>query len=272
MKRILTLTLILTGFLTAGLSPVFAQSESARKAFQRGIKAYNEQRYKEALPDLMLAANAEIPEAYGPLVEMYVDGDYNGSGRGNYAEALKWVDKAADLYLGGKDSNGELVILCLRDYNSLKFLTGEYESVADLVPYHLSKGTPVPPYVLLQLAASHMMLGNTAKAKEWIDKTKTEAQKENQQLIVNYADMLLAKMLFDNKEYDKAIDLLVSKNIVNLHPVSAYVYGASLIKTNNNPETGKQWVQIASEYDYSGMVELNCFEKEIKQYWNSIKN
>ena len=204
---------------------------------------------------------------------MYVDGDYNGSGKGNYVEALKWVDKAADVYFEGGASNDDLALLCLMYYNSLKFLTGEYTSVVDLVPNGMSKGIiPKTPSIMLQVAASYMKLGNIAKAKEWINDAKIEARNQNQQLVIDYANMLSAKILFDNKDYDNAINLLQSENIVDAHPISAYVYGASLINTNNNPDIGKQWVKIASEYDYSGFLELNCFENEINQYWNSVKN
>lgn len=251
----------------------FSQSTSAKSAYQRGITAYNDEKYTQAFPDLMLAASANIPEAFGPLIDLYVEGEYNGSGKGNYPEAMKWVMKAMDAYLDNGGSNANLAVTCLMNYDPLCFLTGDYQETIDHVTYGLSKGSiPRMPYVMLQVAASNLKLGNVSQANKWISDALTLAKEKADGFSMHAAYALLSKIEFDNKNYTKAIELSSAAASEGKVPLAAYVYGASLIKTNNNPEIGKQWVKLAADYDYCGLFELNCYENEIKQYWSSIKD
>lgn len=251
----------------------FAQSESAKNAYERGITAYNNDKYTQALPDLMLAASANIPDAFGPLIDLYVEGDYNGSGKGNYKEAFKWVQKAMDAYLAGGNSNKNLAVTCLMNYDPLCFLTGDYQETVDHVTYGLTRGgIPKIPYIMIQLAASHYKLGDLTAANKWLSEAMSLAQQKNDEISLHTANALLSKIAFDNKNYSKSLELSKKAASEGKVPLAAYVYGASLIKTNNSPEIGKQWVKLAAEYDYCGLFEINCFENEIKQYWNVIKD
>ncbi len=273
MKNIIKLTFLLMGLLLLHPLTTYAQSESAKSAYQRGITAFNNKKYTQAFPDLMLAASANIPEAFSPLIELYVDGDYNGSGKGNYSEALKWVKKAMDAYFDGGASNTDLAVTCMMNYDPLCFLTGDYQETIDHVTSGYSKsGIPKLPYLMLQVAASYLKLGNTAQANKWINDAVTVARGKNDNLSIHTANALLSKIAFDNKNYAKALELSKDAASDGGEPLAAYVYGASLIKTDNSPEIGKQWVKLAAEYDYYGLIQINCFENEIRQYWNSIKN
>ena len=82
----------------------------------------------------------------------------------------------------------------------------------------------------------------------------------------------MSKISLDKNDYVKALELSKDAATQGKIPLAAYVYGVSLIKTNNRPDIGKQWVKVAAEYDYSGLFEINCFEDEIQRYWLSIMN
>lgn len=271
MNKSINIIFLFIGVLLMQSQSSYAQSESAKSAYQRGISAFDSKKYIQALPDLMLAASANIPEAFSPLIELYVEGDYNGSGRGNYKEAMKWVEKAMDVYLESGASNRTLAVTCLMNYDPLCFLTGDYQETIDHVTSGLSRGSiPKLPYIMLQVAASYLKLGNIAQANIWLNDAIALAHEKDDEYSLRAGYALLSKIAFDNKDYSKAMEL--SKDVAGKVSLAAYVYGATLIKTNNNPEIGKQWVKLAAEYEYCGLFEINCFESEIKQYWNSIKN
>lgn len=261
------------GMLLLQPQSMYAQSESAKSAYQRGITAFNNKKYTQALPDLMLAASANIPEAYGPLIELYVDGDYNGSGKGNYKEAMKWLIKGMEIYFDGGASNNDLAIVCLMNYDPLCFLSGDYQETIDHATSGLARGSlPKMPSLMLQVAASYLKLGDQATASKWINDAKIVAREKNDNLSIHTANALLSKIEFDNKNFSKALELSKVAASEGRVPLAAYVYGSSLIQTNNSPEIGKQWVKLAAEYDYCGLFEINCFENDIRQYWNSIRN
>lgn len=271
MKKTSILSFLLLGFCLFFTEEANAQTKAAQNAYYQGMRALDAKNYPEATKLLSEAAQGNMPEAFAPLVDLYVEGDYNGSGAGNYKEALKWIEKAADLCLDGRSENKELWVLCMLNYPSLRFLTGEYKLFIDEVTKDYSKGNfPKAPYVMLQVAASYIHLGDYAKAKQWIADGMALGREQKQDIILETGEILLAKISFDNKDYNAALNRIA--DFPDASPVSAYIYGASLIKTGNHPELGKEWVRLAAEYKYNGLFEINCFEKEILQYWNSIKN
>lgn len=267
-KLIISLCGILL-FLVQGVS---AQSSTAKSAFERGINAYNNDKYVEAFTNLKQAALGGISEAYKPLIKLYADGDYDGSGIGNYKEAFTWTLMAMNKYLDEGSKNRDLAVTCMMYYDPLCFLTGDYQETIDHATKGYESGLPRIPYLLNQIAASYLKLGNIAKATEWINKAIVLATEKNDNLSLYTAKAILSKIELDKKDYNKALELSRDAASDGKVPLAAYVYGVSLIKTNNHPDIGKQWVKAAAEYDYNGIIEINCFEDEIKSYWRQIMN
>ncbi len=252
----------------------FSQSSqiiSTEKAFERGINAYNNDRFTEAFPDLLQAAEAGISEAYGPLINLYADGDYDGSGKGNYKQAFSWVLMAQQKYLGG-DKNQKLAVIYLTNYAPLCFLVGDYQETIDAVTKGYKMGFPKIPYVMAQVAASCLKLGKISKANEWLNNAMSLAKEKNDMLSFHAINAIRSKIALDKKDYSHALELSKDAATEGKIPLAAYVYGVALTETKNRPEIGKKWVKAAAEYDYYGIFEINCFEDEIKQYWKTIKN
>lgn len=272
-KLIISLFSMLLLLTTQELS---AQSASARKIYERGIKAYNEERYIEALPDLRQAAMSGVSEAYRPLIDLYVDGENDGSGIGNYKEAFSWVLKALDKFLGNGSNKRELGVTCLMYYDPLCFLTGDYQETIDHGTSGFEHGTQKNTYLMNQIAASYLKLGNdtknVAKALEWLNKAISEASQKNDNLTIHTAKAIISKIFLDYSKYNEALEYSEKAATEGKIPLAAYVYGVSLIKTNNRPDIGKKWVKAAANYDYCGIFQINCFESEIRQYWRSIMN
>ena len=249
---------------------VYAQSNSAKIDFERGMNAYHNKNYEAAVSHLTKAAFGGVTEAYEPLINIYADGEYDGSGKGNYRVALSWTVQAINKYFEDGGYNAQLAATCMMYYDPLCFLTGDYQEAID----HgiKSAGTSISPYLLTQIAASYLKLGDTKNANEWLKKAKTLAKKYDEALSIHTANAIISKMYFDKKNYSKALEYSEEAVLEGKVPLAAYVYGASRIKTNNSPSFGKQWVEAAAKYDYNGIYEINCFEDEIKQYWESIKD
>lgn len=256
-------------FFTQGSS---AQTTSAKKAFDRGMTAYNNEKYIEALPDLKQAALAGVPEAFLPLIRLYANGDYDGSGIGNYIEAFSWTIMATRKYFEDGANNRDLAVIGLMYYDPLCFLTGDYQETIDHATKGFENGMPRIPSLINQIAASYLKLGNPINAIEWANKGIALAKEENDDLSLHTANAILSKIFLDKNDYNKALELSKDAATQGKIPLAAYVYGVSLIKTNNHPDIGKQWVKAAAEYDYSGIFEINCFEDEIQRYWRSIMN
>ncbi len=267
------LILIFCAIILLATQGAIAQSTSAKNAFDRGIAAYNNEKYVEAFPDLKQAAMAGVPEAFNPLIHLYANGDYDGSGIGNYKEAFKWTLMAMNKYIDEGANNRELAVTSLMYYDPLCFLTGDYQETVDHAVPGLEKGSlPRMPSLTNQIAASYLKLGNTSKAIEWANQSITLSKERNDDISLHTAYAILAKISFDKNDYNRAIELSKSAASEGKIPLAAYVYGASLIKANNRPDIGKLWAKAAAEYDYSGVFEINCFEDEIQRYWRSIMN
>jgi len=256
-------------FLVQGVS---AQSTSAKKAFEQGIAAYNKNKYVEAFPYLEQAALGGVLEAYKLLIKLYADGEYDGSGIGNYKKALAWTVLAIDKYIDTGTNNRDLAVTCMMYYDPLCFLAGDYQETIDHATYGFKRGTPAHSYLMNQIAASYIMLDNIGEATEWLSKALDSAVEKNDNLSIHTAKALLSKIHLDKKEYTKALELSKDAATNGKIPLAAFVYGVSLIKTNNHPDIGKRWVKLAAEYDYNGIFEINCFEEEIGEYWRSIIN
>ena len=263
---------VLCGILFFFVHGVIAQTTSAKRTFDRGMVAYNNEKYVEALPDLRQAALAGVPEAFYPLIHLYADGDYDDSGIGNYQEAFKWTVMAMQKYCDDGANNRDLAVTCLMFYDPLCFLTGDYQETIDHATKGFKSGTPRVPYLMNQIAASYIKLGKPINAIEWANKGIALSKEKNDNLSLHTANALLSKISLDKNDYVKALELSTDAATQGKIPLAAYVYGVSLIKTNNRPDIGKQWVKVAAEYDYSGLFEINCFEDEIQRYWLSIMN
>lgn len=264
---------IICAVITIALN-VNAQSSTANRtnvlaALQRGLAAYNNEKFQEALPDLVVAATAQLPDAFSPLINIYVDGEHNGNGKGDYREAFKWLLMAQQVYHNKATDNKSLAVTCLMYYGPLCFLIGDFEETIDNANRQ-PKEFPQNPYLTLQVAASYMKLGNITEAKNSINKAIVLANERNDNISIHTANALLSKIAFDRKDYSKAIALSKDAATVGQIPLAAFIYGASLIETRDHADIGKQWVKAAAEYDYNGLFEINCFESEIKYYWNSI--
>ena len=272
MKHLIKLVIVVCSMFVLHSQGLSAQSTSAERAFERGITAYNNEQYAEALPYLKQAALAGVPKAYKPLISLYVNGDYDGSDKGNYKEAFSWLLKALDKYMSGASDDQDLTVACIMYYDPLCFLTGDYQETVDHATKAYSNGLPVQAFLMNQIAASYLKLGNRAKANEWLTKAIALATEEGETLNIYTSYAILSKIAMDNKDYSKALDLSVEAASKGEIPLAAYVLGVCMIKTNYHPEIGQKWVKLAAEYDYGGISEINCFENEIKQYWYSIKD
>lgn len=259
------LLLLTTQEVSAQILPIF-------KTFKRGFQAYKEQRYIEALPDLRQAGIKGISQSYQPLINLYVNGKHDGSGIGNYKEAFVWVMKALSMLHHPISDNRELSVTILMYYDPLCFLTGDYQETIDHGTYAFEQGTQKNTYLMTQIAASYLKLGNPDKAVEWLDKAISQASQKNDNLSIHTASAIYSKILLDNLDYTKALEFSEKAATEGKIPLAAYVYGVSLIKTNNRPDIGKEWVKAAANYGYSGIFQINCFESEIRQYWLSIMN
>lgn len=266
------LIISLCGMLLFFVQGVSAQSSIAKSAFERGISAYNNKKYVEAFTNLKQAALGGVSEAYGPLIDLYADGDYDESGIGNYKEAFTWTVMAMGKYEDGGRKNQDLRVIGLMYYDPLCFLIGDYQEAIDHITKGQKLGLPQLPYLFNILAASYLKLGNIAKATEWANKAIALAAEKNDNFSHYTAKAILSKIELDKKDYNKALELSEKAASDGKVPLAAYVYGVSLIKTNNHPDIGKQWVKAAAEYDYCGISEINCFEDEIKKYWRQIMN
>ncbi len=272
MKRIIvTITMALCGMVLLPTQKIAAQSTSAQKAFERGMVAYNNERYTEALPDLIQAATAGISGAYEPLVELYADGDYDGSGKGNYKKAFEWLLRAQS-YLDEESKDKELLVLYLVYGDPLCFLFGDYKETIDHATKAYKMGVPQTPYVVAQIAASYLKLGKISKANEWLDNAMSLATEKNDTYSIHTINAIRSKIALDKEDYSNALKFSKDAASEGKVPLAAYVYGVTLIKTKNHPEIGQEWVKAAAEYDYNGIYEINCFEDEIKRYWNMIKD
>ncbi|MDE7420717.1 MAG: tetratricopeptide repeat protein [Muribaculaceae bacterium] len=269
MNKIFTLFCGMLIFFSQGIS---AQTDSAKKAFERGMSAYNKERYSEAYADLKIAALGGVAEAFKPLIELCSDGDYDGSGIGNYQEAFSWNLMAMNKYLEEGANNKNLGVTCMMYYDPLCFLTGDYQETIDHVLYGYGKGTPRIPYVMNQVAASYLKLGNISEAIDWLDSALNMAVEKKDNISIHTAKALLSKIYLDKEDYSHALELSKEAASEGKVPLAAYVYGVSLIKTNNHPDIGKKWVKLAAEYDYNSIFEINCFEDEIQKYWRTIMN
>ncbi len=273
MKRIIvTITIALCGMVLLPTQKIAAQSTSDQKAFERGMVAYNNKKFTEALPYLKQAATAGISGAYKPLVELYAKGDYNGSGKGNYKEAFTWLlIMAQRKYLDEGSKDKELAVLCLAYYDPLCFLFGDYKETIDHTTMAYKMGVPKTPYLMAQVAASYLKLGKISKANEWLDNAMLLATEKNDKYSIHTINAIRSKIALDKEDYFNAFKLSEDAASEGKVALAAYVYGVTLIKTKNHPEIGQKWVKLAAEYDYGGFFEINCFEGEIKRYWNTIK-
>lgn len=249
-----------------------AQSKVAIDAFETGMSAYNHKEYIKSLPYLQQAAMGNVPGAFDPLVNLYADGDYNGSGKGNYYEAFKWLLIGLTQYNEGPVKDRNLGVTLMVNLDPLTFLTGDYQETIDHVSKSEKLGIPIMPYMMCQVAASYLKLNKTSDANKWLTKAIAAASEKKQDITIHTANALLAKIAYDKKDYEKALSLSKASASEGKIPLGAFVYGASLINLGGSPGVGKQWVKAAAEYDYCGIYEINCFETEIKNYWNKIKN
>lgn len=267
MNKTIIILCIAMSFLIQG---AWGQSSSARTAFTKGIAAYDNGKYIEALPYLRQAASAGIAPAYRPLIDLYAYGDYDGNGIGNYQEALFWTLQAMNKYFNGGADNRDLKATYLMYYDPLCFLTGDYQKTIDHTAPLYENGMLRNPYLMNQIAASHLKLGDIDKSIEWLDKATALAKEKGQNHCIQTTNAILSKIYLDTNNYAKALEY--SREAAPEVALAAYVNGRSLIETGNNAEIGKQWIKSASEYDYSGIFEINCFEEEIENYWRSIMN
>ena len=252
---------------------VSLQNLTPRQAFEKGILAYNNKNYVEALPLLKKAVQGGISEAYEPLIHMYAHGDYDGSGKGNYSEALRWTAMAINTFFNMEEGAGrkQLYAVVMSNYGPLCFLVGDYKEAIDHMAEGLKNGRfPKDSFLMNVVAASYYKLGNVRNAKEFL-KMATETNSKND-YDSHVTNAILSKIYFDKQDYTNALILSEDAAKTGKVPLAAYVYGASLIKTNNHPNIGKQWVQAAAQYNYSGIIEINCFDNEIKQYWYTIRD
>lgn len=272
MKRVIKIPFLIFGALFLFALSASAQSESAKNAYFRGVAAVNKGKYVEALPSLRQAALGGVSGAYGPLISLYVDGDYDKSGKGNYEEAFKWLLMAMNKCIEEGSSDQDLTVTCLMNYDPLCFLTGDYQETVDHATRGIKTGgLPKLPYLMNQIAASYLKLGHLANATEWLNDALSLSKIKDDKLSLHTANAILSKMALDKSDYDSALKLSKDAASEGKIPLAAYVYGITLIKTNNHPEIGKEWVKLAAEYNYNGLFEINCFENEIKQYWNTIR-
>ncbi|MBD5296298.1 MAG: hypothetical protein HDS25_08315 [Bacteroides sp.] len=250
-----------------------AQSKVAIDAFETGMSAYKHEEYIKSLPYLQQAATGGVPGAFAPLIEIYTHGDYNGSGKGNYNEAFKWLLLGLTQYNDSPIKDRNLGATLLMNLDPLTFLTGDYQETVDHVTNSEKMGIPIiMPYVMCQVAASYLKLNKVSDANKWLKRAIADASEKKQNITIHTANALLAKIAYDKKDYEKALTLSKASASEGNIPLGAFVYGASLINLGRSPEVGKQWVKAAAEYDYYGIYEINCFETEIKNYWNKIKN
>lgn len=267
MNKLLIILCVTLSFL---IQEAWGQSSSASIAFTKGIAAYDNGKYIEALPYLRQAASSGIAASYHPLIDLYADGDYDGNGIGNYQEALFWTLQAMNKYFNEGADNRDLAAICLMYYDPLCFLTGDYQETIDHTASLYENGMLRNPYLMNQIAASYLKLGNIDKTIEWLNKATALAKAKDLNHCIQTTNAILSKIYLDTNNYTKALEY--SQEAASEVAVAAYVYGRSLIETDNNPSIGKQWVKSASEYDYSGIFEINCFEEEIENYWRSIMN
>ncbi len=266
-----TLLIVCTVFSIPSLSQN-SQYVFAKKAFERGMIDYNNDRFTEALPNLKKAAMAGISGAYGPIINLYADGDYDGSGKGNYKEAFSWLLMAQHKYLSEGSKDKELAVICLLNFDPLCFLTGDYQGTIEHVSKAYKNGIPKNSYFMAQVAASYLKLGKTSKANEWLNDAMQLAMEKDEMISIHTINAIRSKIALDKKDYSHALELSKDAASEGKVPLADYVYGVALIETKNHPEIGQRWVKAAAEYDYNGIIEINCFENEIKWYWDTIKH
>ena len=271
MKRSITL---LTGicclFLTVQSQSI--TSLTPHQAYQKGIDAIESNNHIEALPLLEKAAEANIPGAYAPLINMYADGSYNGSGIGNYHEAFYWTLKGFNVFMNSDNPDRNLGVTCMMYYDPLCFLTGDYHETIRHATTGYSSGMPELASLYSIIGASYLKLDDKLNATKYLEKGKSLSEKSGNIFDILTTNALLAKIAIDNKNYDKAIALSKDAATIGGIPLASFVYGVALIKTKKNPEEGKKWIKRAVDYKYSGIFEINCFKDEIEQYWETIEN
>lgn len=259
MKRIFSILIFAIFFL-------FSYGQSASELCETGRKAFTIGNYEEAKAYLTKAANLGDTKACGLLAIGYMSGTFE-SGR-DLQSALKWASTGYSHSLLNPEPAcvGVIGWLGTTTANSKK----EWIENVNLLEYAYTHGFSAP-HIGNLISVCYLLKGDKTLAKEWA--LKIQEIEQNEEIKDDYymASAILAKIMFDSKDYTNAL-VAARDAAINDNPIAMYVMGRCQIKLNIYPEVGQQRVRNAALYDYSPFFDIKAFDEEIQKYYNSIKN
>lgn len=241
----------------------YCQSTSAESLFELGSEAFIEKKFQESESLMLKAANKGYVKAYGFLAMIYGSG-YLPEGM-DLDKAMHWASEGfKENDIPSTISMSSILFYEATDKDMYKLSKDIMEMVFDENKSSASGANLI--------AACWVMIGNNSKAKLWANTAINLAKDDENEKELDKAHSLLAKIAYEEKNYNKAIAFSEEAAKRSEIPLAQYIKGKCMIKNGKDAVEGKKWVKEAAAYAEYELFDFKCFEEEINNYWNKINN